>query len=246
MTINDAFDTIFGGLSRQGPGSAQSTRRALSLIPQPLGSGRVLDLGCGTGASTEVLLSVLKRPILASDVNPRSLGLLTARARAAGHGALIETVAGSMDAITVEPDSVALIWAEGSIFTVGVRKALDHWHPMLKSGGIVAFSELTWLVAAPPAEVLAYFREMYPPMTDIAGNLAIAEGAGYRLDALFVQPDSDWWDEYYAGIAARLDAHREGADSELAQVIARLDRELDIARRYGGTFGYVFYVLRRP
>ena len=87
MSLESAYATVFAGMIRFGPGSERSTRKALSLLPPLPDTGTVLDLGCGTGASTLVLADVLNRPVLASDVNPASLEALQTRARAAGCGA---------------------------------------------------------------------------------------------------------------------------------------------------------------
>ena len=46
---------LFEDTPRQGPGSVETTRRALRLLPESLKVERVLDLGCGSGGSTLVL-----------------------------------------------------------------------------------------------------------------------------------------------------------------------------------------------
>lgn len=245
MTLNDAYATVFAGLTRQGPGSERSTRRALSLLPPIPASGSVLDLGCGTGASTLVVADVLKRPVHASDVNPASLDVLRRRARQAGLEDRITTAVLSADATGEEPDSAALIWCEGAIFTVGVETALKHWHPILKAGGVVAFTEMCWFGAERPAEAKAFLHGCYPPMTDAAGLLSLCFGCGYRLQAMFALPEADWWDEYLAGVIPAIERHRGNSDPDIQSVIAICDQELDIARRFGTSYGYVFVILSK-
>ena len=53
--ITTLFFELFSGLPRQGPGTTDSTRRALGLVPDVRPSTRALDVGCGTGAGTLVL-----------------------------------------------------------------------------------------------------------------------------------------------------------------------------------------------
>jgi SAM-dependent methyltransferase len=245
MSLENAYATVFAGMTRQGPGSERSTRKALSLLPPLPQSGTVLDLGCGTGASTLVVADVLQRPVMASDVNPASLALLQKRARGAGLENRITTFIASADATGQPDDSAALIWCEGAIFTVGVEVGLKHWHPILKRGGVVAFTEMCWFGASRPAEADAFLRGCYPPMTDAASLLSHGFGCGYRLEAMFALPEADWWDEYLAGVIPAIERHRGNSDPDVQSVIAVCDQELDIARRFGAAYGYVFVILSK-
>jgi SAM-dependent methyltransferase len=249
MTMSDAFNRVFGGLERQGPGSAQSTLKALSLLPDPIGTGTILDLGCGTGASTVVLASTLNRLIIASDLNAASLEIVRARVRALGLEAMVETRQASMDDLGLPAESVALVWCEGAAFTVGLEKALSHWWTLLAPGAFVAFSDLAWVTPRRPPEAVALLDACYegmPPMTDVAGMVAIANRCGYRQEAHFVLPEADWWAEYYAGLSARNASLRPVEDPALAEVVAHCVREMSVVRRFGEAFGYVFQILSKP
>jgi serine/threonine-protein kinase HipA len=241
MSMEDAYATVFAGTPRQGPGSERSTRKALSLLPPLPESGTVLDLGCGTGASTLVVADVLKRPVLASDVNPASLETLQSRAA----GLEVSTFLASADATGQPDDSAALIWCEGAIFTVGVEAGLKHWHKILKRGGVVAFTEMCWFGPSRPADAVTFLLDCYPPMTDAASLLSLCFNCGYRLEAMFALPESDWWNEYFAGLAPAVDRHRGNPDPDIQSVIAICDKERDIFRRFGADYGYVFVILSK-
>jgi serine/threonine-protein kinase HipA len=245
MSIEDAYATVFAGMTRQGPGSAGSTRKALSLLPPLPGTGTVLDLGSGTGASTLVVADALDRPVLASDVNPASLETLKKRACTVGLENRIATFLASADATGQPEDSAALIWCEGAIFTVGVEAGLKHWHKLLKHGGVVAFTEMCWFGPERPADAEAFLHVCYPPMTDAASLLALCFACGYRLEAMFALPEADWWDEYFAGLAPAVERHRNNPDPEVQSVIAICDAERDIFRRFGTAYGYVFVILSK-
>jgi hypothetical protein len=157
-----------------------------------------------------------------------------------------------MDDLGLEPASAALIWSEGAVFTVGTQKALAHWWPILKPGGYVAFSDLAWVSAARPPEAATFFDACYasfveqPGMPDAIGLFSIAARIGYRLEAHFVLPASDWGDEYHAGVKARIDGLRDRDNAVLRELIATLDKEMDLVSRYASAFGYVFTILSKP
>ena len=68
--ITALFFELFSGLPRQGPGTTESTRRALGLVPDVGPHTRVLDIACGTGAPTLALAETSEARIVAVDLHP--------------------------------------------------------------------------------------------------------------------------------------------------------------------------------
>ena len=52
----EVFWKLHVGLAKQGPGSDESTRRALALVPELPLAPKILDLGCGPGRQSLVLV----------------------------------------------------------------------------------------------------------------------------------------------------------------------------------------------
>jgi len=130
---------------RQGPGSDEETLQALELTQlDPSATLRIADIGCGTGASTLVLASKLRNSrITAVDLFPEFLDILSKRANAAGCSTQIETLAESMDSLPFANESLDLIWSEGAIYNIGFAKGVEAWRPILRTGGVLAVSEIT-------------------------------------------------------------------------------------------------------
>ncbi len=246
--LPDAFFALYGGLPRQGPGSDVSTLRALGAVPNLPPKPRVLDLGCGPGRQTLVLAHALQARITAIDTHRPFLDELCQRAATAGLSHLIEARCVSMDALDEPAGSVDLIWCEGAAYTVGVARALVLWRPLLRPGGVVAFSEATWFTDTPADEVRLFWQEVYPDIKTIAGNIALAKEAGYEVSDSFPLPDEDWWSEYYTPLEARVRTLRGagGVQPDLQAVIDETEREIDMFRRYSDNYGYVFYVCVKP
>ncbi len=242
----EAFFRLFSNLPRQGPGSDNSTREALRHLPRLPESPRVVDLGCGPGRQTLVLAQELRVPITAVDNHAPYLAELEAEAERRGLRHLVRTRCEDFGKLDDPPGSYDLLWSEGAIYHLGWAGGLDRWRPLLTSSGLMAVTEATWLTEKPPAEAVAFWREAYPSMGTIATNAAVARDAGYRVLDTHTLPASDWWDEYYRPLQARMAALQAEAatDPALAEVIASTAREIDLYERFGDTYGYVFYLLR--
>jgi serine/threonine-protein kinase HipA len=242
-----AFWLIHNDLPREGPGSDASTRAALALLPE-LGPGaRVLDVGCGPGRQSLVLARNLQTRVTAVDLHSPYLQRLFEEAKMTGLADRIQPLCAAMEALPFPPDSLDLIWAEGSAYCIGVVNALRLWRPLLRGQGLVAFTEVSWLTPDPPPEALSYWQPLYPDIASEAVNAARAAAAGYDVLGTFRLPAEDWWTEYYTPMERRIEQLRPAAstDIELCAELAEHEQEISMYTRYGSSYGYVFYLLRR-
>lgn len=243
-----ALDILFdlhAGLPRQGPGDDASTGRALSACRRLPDAPKVLDIGCGPGAQTLTLARALPRAdIVAIDIHAPFLADLRARAVAAGVAARVRTEAIDMNALAFPDRSFDLIWSEGAAYIMGFETALAAWRPWLKPGGYLGVTELVWLTDAPPVEAQEFFRTEYPDMRTVAVAARRVEATGYELVERFVLPDSAWWTGYYGPLARKLPtmAEKYRDDAIGKAVVAAARQEIAIRRRFGGSYGYAFYV----
>jgi serine/threonine-protein kinase HipA len=245
MTPEEAFFSLYEGLPRQGPGSESSTHEALrrlGKLPQPM---RVIDLGCGSGASTLLLARELGSPVVAVDQHQPFLDALAANAQQEGLQSLVQIRFADFTQLEEPPCSYDLIWSEGAAYLVGFEQALTLWRPLLAPGGRVAVTELTWLVPAPSDEPRAFWKKAYPGMTSSVGNRGSAERVGFRVLDTFTLPVDDWWNEYYRPLRRRIAAFRSThtVPRTLEAILSETEREMDIVERYSKEFGYVFYLL---
>lgn len=169
----EIFLDVQRGLPRQGPGSDESTIKALSLCTELPDRLAILDIGSGPGMQTVALAKTLSEGhITAVDLHQEYLGELKERAKAAKVIDHIDILVGDMNRLAFSPRSFNLIWSEGAAYIMGFEKALIAWRRFLKSGGCIAVSELVWLRPDPSTEVAAFFGSEYPAMTDISTILA--------------------------------------------------------------------------
>lgn len=240
------FMELHSDMPRQGPGSAESTRRAFSLLEGLPDRPRILDVGCGPGAQTFDLARISKAEIVAVDNHPPYVEALAKTAAAEGLDDRISARTGDMFALDFPERSFDVVWAEGSIYIIGFERGLREWAPLLKTGGYVAVTEMTWLDRDAPQELTDFWLEAYPAMQDAKGNLAILERCGYEPVGHFPLPPETFWDDYYTPLEARLEELRPkyADDGEARQVLEMTEQEIDLHRRYAEYYGYVFYAGR--
>lgn len=232
---------LFEDTPRQGPGSAETTRCALRLLPGSLRPERVLDLGCGTGGSTLVLARETGARVTAVDIHPPFLAKLRARAEERGLADRITTLAADMANAGSLGGGFDLVWAEGSAYSIGFENALRRWRPLLRSGGCLVVSELVWFVAEPAERARTFFADEYPDMRDETTRIDQAKSAHYDLLGSFRLPADDWH-AYYAGLEEPL----RNAISRRGErgVYAAIRREREIYEACGRDYGYLCLVLQ--
>ena len=184
---------------RQGPGSLEETLKALSLSQIDQSSSlQVADIGCGTGASTLALAKSLPHAeITAVDLFPEFLSILMQNAKKQEVLSRIKVLEQSMDSLPFGAESLDLIWSEGAIYNIGFKNGIELWKPFLKTRGILAISEITWLRPNPPEEIKNHWESEYPEIATASKKIGILEAAGYDLLGYSVLPVSNWLDNYY-------------------------------------------------
>ena len=234
------------GLPRLGPGSTASTLNALALCEELPAVPEILDLGCGSGAQTLTLAEALDGRITAVDLIADFLAVLERRASQQRLRAAIHTIQADMNAPPFADASFDLVWSEGAIYIIGFDTGLARWRPLLRPGGYLAVTELSWFKPDPPAELVAFWREQYPGMRTVADNIAAARALGWQYFGGFPLPQNDWNREYHGPLRKRIGEFREAyaGDTEAQAVADASETEMDLMRRYADFCGYAFYVLR--
>lgn len=239
---------MFADLPRQGPGDDGSTRRAFEMLAGLPERPEILDVGCGAGAQTLALARLCAGRITAVDNYEPFLAAVRRRADAAGVGARVVAVNQSMTELTFPDESFDLIWSEGAIFAMGFRAGLVAWRRLLRPGGYLVVSELSWFCDDLPEELRVFWEACYPAVAGVRANVRTAEEARYQVVGTFPLPVESWWADVYEPLERKLPTLREkyvGDAAALAEV-GEAEREIDMFRKYSDLYGYEFYVLRRP
>ena len=250
MTDNDWLMALLldvhRGLPRQGPGDDASTLRALEMCAELPMRPDVLDVGCGPGMQTVSLAQATRGTVTAVDLFEQFLDELRERAVEAGVRERVQVMRGDMRDLPFGKDSFDLVWSEGAAYIMGIIAAFEAWKPFLRPQGYLVVSEVVWLTDEVPAEVDEFFRDEYPGVTDVPGNLARIEDCGYEIIGHFTLPDASWWTDYYDPLAANLGTMREKykLDPAALRFIEDSEDEQRLRRDYPDVYGYEFIVTR--
>ena len=242
------FFEIHNNLSRQGPGSTQSTLRALRSVDPSYKQLGILDIGCGPGMAT-IELARLGHHITAIDNYEPFIEILLARAKEERLSDHITTLLGDMFCLEkfIVLNGFDVIWSEGSIYIAGFERGITEWKKFLKKEGYLICSELSWLTTNPPFAAREFWSKNYLGMRSQEENFLTIRKCGYELVDSFVLSEKDWWDEYYKPMEERIQelkvkykGHRE-AES----VLDGQQSEIDLYKKYSDSYGYVFYKMKK-
>jgi ubiquinone/menaquinone biosynthesis C-methylase UbiE len=192
------------------------------------------------------LAQLCKGDIVAVDLRQEFLDELDRRAAAANVSERVTTVNASMMELPFDEDSFDLIWCEGGIYIIGFEKGLTEWKPLLKTGGCVACTNVTYLKGDIPDEVRRFWEPAYPEITTVEGFLEKIERSGYKILDHFVLSTAAWMDEYYDPMEQRLKTLRSkfSGNAEALASIEESQQEIEMYRKYSDYYGYVFYVMQ--
>jgi len=244
MSSIDAFDLLFAGLEKLGPGDNAHTRQVLSRLPRRT-FDVVIDAGCGTGRQTLVLTAELGTLIHSVDSRASFLGELLRRAVAANVEQCVQTHCMDMKDIPTIFHDIDLLWSEGAAYSIGFGNALATWARAIVPGGFAVTSELTWLKSSRGAAVQEFFRAGYPEMQSIDANIATVQQAGYTVLATHTLPPLAWVDGYYDVLGPRARQMLDHTDAAVRALAADTLREIEIFQQSDDSYGYVFYVAQR-
>ena len=69
-------------------------------------------------------------------------------------------------------DSLDLIWSEGAIYIIEFEHGINYWKKFLKTGGIMAVTEVIWTEDDPPQQIKHFWESEYPFISGIEKKLS--------------------------------------------------------------------------
>jgi len=202
------------------------TRRAYRLIP-PIVKPRILDAGCGSGIPTLELARMSRGEITAIDINQQALDQLKIKAIESGISNQITVLNRSLTDMDFPAETFDIVWAEGSIYSIGFEKGIREWKRFLKPGG---------------------FMVIHDEQGNIEEKLEQIRENGYDLVDYFLLSKDIWWKEYFAPLQDLIDKAKTTCygDLKFLAEIQQAQEELDIYRKYPDRNSSVYFIMKNP
>lgn len=242
----DILRELHRELSRGSAARLAFTRKAFQMLPE-LDSPRILDLGCGQGGPTLELARLSGGQVTGLDIDQAALDELVRRAGEEGLSDRLHVVLGSMLNIEFADESFDIIWSEGSMWVLGLERALDEWRRCIRPRGFLVVHEMAWLRPDPPAEIRSCWQLVYPGIRTVSEYVEQVPEHGYDLLGHFALPEDFWLIDYFAPMVARIGELRtKHAEDQAAQsILDREQRAADLYKKYFKWYGSMFLVMQR-
>ncbi len=201
------------------------TRKAFQTLPK-LEKPRILDIGCGSGVPTMELAKLSDGEIIGIDIDQDLLNRLNRKIEQEGLTNRVKAIKCSMLDIKFPDNSFDIIWAEGSITTLGVEKSLKGWNKLLKPKGFLVIHD----------EIKHFFEKRDK-----------VASCGYKLIEQFSLPEEAWWEEYYRPLEIRIKElyKKYSNDPDALEVLKIHQTEVDMVKFSPKSFQSVFCIMQK-
>ncbi len=237
----------FSSIKRQGPGSIETTIKALSFIENISENTKILDIGCGTGSQTIDLAENTLATITAIDLFPKFIDILDKNIEKQNLRDRVITMVASMDNLPFSEEQFDVIWSEGAIYNIGFENGLNQWRKFLKTGGFIAVTEATWFTEERPKEINDFWNDAYPQIDTVSNKIDQIQKAGYIPVASFILPQKCWIENFYKQQEQIQNEFIEkySENSTAKELIANQKHEAFLYNKYKEFYGYVFYIAKK-
>ena len=201
-----------------------NTRRAFQMLPE-MDKPRILDIGCGSGMPSIELSRLSNGEIVGIDIDQEALEKFNQKIEKEGLSNRIKTMNQSIYHTTFPDESFDLLWDEGAVHIVSLKKCLKECTRILKPGGFFVLGEtIKWFKSA---------SNVFPKF-------------GFTLVNEFLLPEEYWWTAYYAPLETRIKnlGEREFNAKEREE-ITRHKREIEMVKKNPKQFDCGHYIYQK-
>ena len=200
------------------------TRKAFENLPK-IDDPHILDVGCGTGIPTLELARLSNGKITGIDIDQRALDKLNLKIKQEGLSARVKVYNRSIYDMQFEDEMFDIIWEEGVIQLLDLKKALTECNRVLKLNGFMITGEATnWA-----DKKLKHFPKF-----------------GFKLVKQIPWEKECWWTEYYAPLEEKINILRKKHENldDIEEIKQHL-MEIKMVKKDTTGFDCVTYIMQK-
>lgn len=200
------------------------TRKAFEMLPK-IENPIILDIGCGSGTPTIELAKLSDGEITGIDIDQAALDKFKLKIEKEGLSNRIKIFNRSIYNTDFSAESFNLIWDEGVLHILNIKKSLVECNRVLKLNGFLVVGEgIKW----------------------INNNLEVFSKCGFILINKFLLPEECWWREYYLPMEKKI--KEIGSKFEKSKALEKLKpykSEINMVKKNPKEFDCAFYIFQK-
>jgi len=241
MEVPLYFYLAFKDLKRLAPGSDSSTLTVLNMLNVDKDSElNILDVGCGVGTDTILLAEYFKNSTIeAVDLFPHYLSSLNKDIKENSLDSRVFAYQMDMNDLDFANEEIDILFCHAGAEIIGFKKALNLWKRIVKEGGFLICSDLTW-ISKPSKESMDFWKDSYPEIDTVENKISQIEKSGFTYISHFKLEKTEFR-KYYSLLESNLNEIR--CDKSAQDFIKQLDREIKVSSNED--FTYVYYIMQK-
>ena len=200
------------------------TGKAFEMLPK-LENPSILDIGCGSGTPTIELAKLSDGEITGIDIDQAALDRFKLKIEKEDLSSRIKIFNLSIYNTDFSAESFNLIWDEGVLHILNIKKSLVECNRILKPNGFLVVGEvIKW----------------------ISNNLKIFPKYGFNLINKFFLPEECWWREYYLPMEIKIkDLRYKFKKSKELEKLKPYESEISMVKKNPKEFDAAFYIFQK-
>lgn len=242
MNIPLYFYMAYKDLDRLSPGSVGTTLEALNKLDvDSKNILNILDIGCGIGQATILLAKYYENAeVEAIDLFKHYLDVLDEKIKENNLQDRVFCYEMNMKDLDFANEEFDIVYAESSIEIIGFKRGLKEWKRLLKPGGYLIVSDISWL-KKPSSESKRFWKNTYSEVDTIENKISQIENEGYEFVDYVIVPKEEWM-SYHIDLEKNLNELKSDKSSE--KFTSQLKKEIQVYRQNSDDYSYVFYIMK--
>ena len=232
----------YDNMERLSPAGTDTAIKVLDSVDMEKEELTILDIGCGVGDKTILLANYFENSTVeAIDLFKHHLAVLDEKIAENNLDERVFTYEMGLNDLDFANEEFDIVFSDATVERIGFEIALKEWKRLLKPGGYLIVSDVSW-IRNPSDESKRFWKRIYDGVDTIDAKIRQVEDEGYEFIDYIITPKSDWKD-FYSKLERNIDSLK--SDKSAKDFVKLTRDEIQTFRKNGDDYSYVFYIMRK-